>query len=158
MYCSGISLFLYGQECFCFCRDKNGLSRHIRHVHEKVRNYECDICKERFFRSDHLKNHRLRHAEADKKCPFCPRMFKHPDDLLRHTKTHTGRLRCSVSTAMNEMVKHFSAQPATLILYHTVTTFNDSYKKLFENIVRKGENAGNQHFLLFPQCFQPVTK
>ena len=24
----------------------------------------------------------------------------------------------------------------------------------FENIVRKGENAGFQHFLLFPQCFQ----
>ena len=26
-------------------------------------------------------------------------------------------------------------------------------KNLFENIVGKGENAGNQHFLLFPQCF-----
>ena len=25
-----------------------------------------------------------------------------------------------------------------------------------ENIVRKGENAGYQHFLLFPQCFQKV--
>ena len=24
---------------------------------------------------------------------------------------------------------------------------------LVENIVEKGENAGNQHFLLFPQCF-----
>ena len=23
-----------------------------------------------------------------------------------------------------------------------------------ENIVGKGENAGYQHFLLFPQCFQ----
>ena len=23
-----------------------------------------------------------------------------------------------------------------------------------ENIVRKGENAGHQHFLLFPQCLQ----
>ena len=23
----------------------------------------------------------------------------------------------------------------------------------FENVVGKGENAGNQHFLLFPQCF-----
>ena len=22
-----------------------------------------------------------------------------------------------------------------------------------ENIVQKGENAGNKHFLLFPQCF-----
>ena len=26
-------------------------------------------------------------------------------------------------------------------------------KKPSENIVEKGENAGNQHFLLFPQCF-----
>ena len=26
-----------------------------------------------------------------------------------------------------------------------------------ENIVRKGENAGYQHFLLFPQCFQEVS-
>ena len=28
----------------------------------------------------------------------------------------------------------------------------------FENILGKGENAGNQHFLLFPQCFLPFTK
>ena len=28
-------------------------------------------------------------------------------------------------------------------------------KRPFENIVGKGENAGNQHFLLFPQCFLP---
>ena len=27
------------------------------------------------------------------------------------------------------------------------------YKKTFKNIVGKGENAGNQHFLLFPECF-----
>ena len=26
-----------------------------------------------------------------------------------------------------------------------------------EHIVGKGENAGNQHFLLFPQCFQKVA-
>ena len=26
-------------------------------------------------------------------------------------------------------------------------------KKPIENIEGKGENAGNQHFLLFPQCF-----
>ena len=26
-------------------------------------------------------------------------------------------------------------------------------RKAYENIVGKGENAGNQHFLLFPQCF-----
>ena len=30
--------------------------------------------------------------------------------------------------------------------------------KAFENIVGKGENAGNQHFLLFPQCFLTFPK
>ena len=36
-----------------------------------------------------------------------------------------------------------------LTFYHKMTTFNDPGKETFENIVGKGENAGNQHFLLF---------
>ena len=28
---------------------------------------------------------------------------------------------------------------------------------MVENTVRKGENAGDQHFLLFPQCFQKAS-
>ena len=39
-----------------------------------------------------------------------------------------------------------------LVLYHTIPTFNDPKE---ENIVGKGENAGYQHFLLFPQRFLP---
>ena len=31
-------------------------------------------------------------------------------------------------------------------------------KKPFENIAGKGENAGNQHFLLFLQCFLHISK
>ena len=30
-------------------------------------------------------------------------------------------------------------------------------QRAFENIVGKGENAGNQHFLLIPQCFLPFS-
>ena len=37
-------------------------------------------------------------------------------------------------------------------------TFYDIEKEAFENIVGKGENAGNQHFLLFPQCLLPFPK
>ena len=32
------------------------------------------------------------------------------------------------------------------------------YKTAFKNIVEKGENAGHQHFLLLPQCFQLFPK
>ena len=31
-------------------------------------------------------------------------------------------------------------------------------KKTFENVMRKGGNAGNQHFLLFTQCFLPFQR
>ena len=37
-------------------------------------------------------------------------------------------------------------------------TFNDPVIKPFEKIVGKGENAGNQHFLYFSQCFQPYKR
>ena len=37
-----------------------------------------------------------------------------------------------------------------ITLYHTIPTFNDLKKNPLENIMGKGENAGNQHFLLFP--------
>ena len=44
-------------------------------------------------------------------------------------------------------------------LYHTIQTYNNAEKrKTSENIVEKGENAGNQHFLPFPQCFLRIPK
>ena len=43
-----------------------------------------------------------------------------------------------------EWVKMFSTQSLV------VRTLK---QRALENFVRKGENAGNQHFLLFPQCF-----
>ena len=42
-----------------------------------------------------------------------------------------------------------------LILYHKIMTFTDP-KEGFGKIVGKGENAGCQHFLLFP-CFLSLT-
>ena len=46
-----------------------------------------------------------------------------------------------------------------LTLYYTNPTLMIPRKRPFENIVgEKGENAGNQHFLLFPQCFISLPK
>ena len=44
-----------------------------------------------------------------------------------------------------------------LTLYHTNSDSKALGKKPFKNIVGKGENAGDQHFLLFPQCFLPIV-
>ena len=45
-----------------------------------------------------------------------------------------------------------------LTLYHTIPTLTTLRKKPIENIVGKGENAGNQHFLLFPMMFYILSK
>lgn len=71
-------------------RDANNLNRHVRHTHENVRNFECDICHEKFYRIDHMKNHRARHFDANMKCLYCSKNFKLLADLKRHTKIHTG--------------------------------------------------------------------
>ena len=39
-----------------------------------------------------------------------------------------------------------------------MTTFDTLTQEPLENIVGKGENAGNQHFLLFLQCFRSCVR
>ena len=48
--------------------------------------------------------------------------------------------------------------PSDSTLYHTITTFNDPDKDAFWKHCGKGENAGNQHFLLFPTIFSTLPK
>ena len=46
-----------------------------------------------------------------------------------------------------------------LTLCHTIPTFNDHKEEGFgKPCGKKKKNAGNQHFLLFPQCFQVYHK
>ena len=45
-----------------------------------------------------------------------------------------------------------------LTLYHKIPTFNYPGKLPSDNIVAKGENVGNKHFLLLPQRFLLIPK
>ena len=53
-----------------------------------------------------------------------------------------------------------------VVKHHTITYLFTTQSRLlttlrkeaFENILGKGENAGNQHFLLFPEMFSTIPK
>ena len=48
----------------------------------------------------------------------------------------------------------FKGYASMLTLYHEMTSFDAlEQKSLLKKILGKEENAGDQHFLLFPQCF-----
>ena len=61
-----------------------------------------------------------------------------------------------------EMVSDILDHPVTRNFLELFTTQSRLLmtlrKRPFKNIVGKGEIAGNQHFLLFPQCFLPIPK
>ena len=70
---------------------------------------------------------------------------------LFHSHNCAKHVQTCCQTRWSIDVFHFT-------LYHTILTFNDLKNKPFEIIAGEGENAGNQHFLLFPQCFLPIPR
>lgn len=56
----------------------------------RIRNFECDVCKEKFFRADTRDSHRARHFDPFLKCSYCNKMFKGELDKRKHELTHTG--------------------------------------------------------------------
>ena len=54
----------------------------------------------------------------------------------------------------------FSTGPKFKVFADNKTNLIEKLKvvlRMVENIVGKGENAGYQHFLIFPQCFQKLS-
>ena len=46
----------------------------------------------------------------------------------------------------------------SLTLYHTIPTFDDPNEEGFGKQCGKGENAGHQHFPLFPNYFYSIKE
>ena len=64
---------------------------------------------------------------------------------------------CSRSIVCDWRIRNIVA--LRFILFHTIWNFTDLEKEVFsENVEGKGENAGNQHFLYFPQYFPSFPK
>ena len=68
-----------------------------------------------------------------------------------------GIFYCLLSTNMVNKTLYRILQSAKRFTTQSrlLTTLKKTLSKI---IVEKGENAGNQHFLLFPQCFLPIQK
>ncbi|XP_065087380.1 zinc finger and SCAN domain-containing protein 2-like isoform X2 [Ochlerotatus camptorhynchus] len=80
-------------------RISQGLARHVREVHEKVRNYSCDICGKCFGNGRNLKEHRFLHTnEKPYSCAICGNSYNQKASLHIHKRTHeTNRsYKCSV--------------------------------------------------------------
>ena len=69
------------------------LKKHVEIVHEKIKRYECPICKVKFGQSHHLKAHISGVHEGAKpfECQFCDKRVSSKQLLNNHIKTAHGR-------------------------------------------------------------------
>ena len=65
-----------------------------------------------------------------------------------------GIMSKRVNSLLNDKIQDWSKLKALADNKINATEKSKYVSQRVENIVRKGENAGHQHFLLFPQCFQ----
>lgn len=80
-------------------------NRHVQNVHERKKNFCCEICKRKFFTKYNLEQHLIRHIKNPKgvkeividtsnknrpfKCEECLRFFKTQAALRQHKTIHT---------------------------------------------------------------------
>ena len=79
-----------------------------------------------------------------------------------HSNEKSRRIQCGSNPGHLGYIKNFTTAQRMIQIFNDYKkqslVFTAHQKKAFENIVEKGENAGKQHFLLFPQCFLPCLR
>ena len=97
------------------------------------------------------------------KGPFSYNAFKGPFSYnafkghftLDHQKSDCVEKK--VNSLHNDKIQDWSKLKAPAANKINATEKSKFVSQRVENMVRKGENAGYQHFLLFPQCFQKAS-
>lgn len=71
-------------------RDSGGLTRHLKDVHAKLKNFTCDLCSRAFASKATRDDHRRTHTgERPYICDSCGKTFKSKASLYIHSKLHT---------------------------------------------------------------------
>lgn len=75
------------EKCDQLFNDKSAMKRHIKVIHDKVRDKKCDICGKAFTLPHHLRGHVMTVHKNLKNyhCKLCQKSFGDPATLARHS-------------------------------------------------------------------------
>ncbi|XP_060524250.1 zinc finger protein 260-like isoform X3 [Cylas formicarius] len=72
-------------------RVSQGLVRHLKETHARIKNFACDICNRYFATRRNVEEHRRIHTnERPYVCDLCGKSFKQKASLFVHNRSHTN--------------------------------------------------------------------
>ncbi|CAG9830342.1 unnamed protein product [Diabrotica balteata] len=87
-------------------REKFNLTQHVQSKHSKQRVYECKICHQEFYTTQHLKDHMHTHRSGCVSCPKCRKVFAYKKYLEKHmikcTDAKNKKENVDISVIKNE--------------------------------------------------------
>lgn len=93
-------------------RVSQGLVRHLKETHERIKNFDCDICGRRFATRRNVEEHRRIHTnERPYVCATCGKSFKQKASLFVHNRSHSTEFPFSCS----ECPQKFRTKPSLLV-------------------------------------------
>ncbi|XP_044746249.1 zinc finger protein OZF-like isoform X2 [Coccinella septempunctata] len=72
-------------------RVSQGLVRHLKETHKRIKNFPCDLCGRMFATKRNVEEHRRIHTnERPYVCALCNKSFKQKASLFVHNRTHSN--------------------------------------------------------------------
>ena len=106
--------------------------------------------------SDRVSKNKERGWDSDNSTGDTPLIKKTKRNRENFKETNSDQVSDNTTVEKKEVKKGEENHNGSITDTSIVNSSPDNHDlKPSENIVGKGENAGNQHFLLFPQCFLP---
>jgi hypothetical protein len=120
------------------------LKRHMKTVHEGLRDFQCDVCSKGFSSRDSLNRHMTSHSTLrDFPCTLCEKAFKTKDGLNAHHRLHlriSGGKRQNPEDPVADQDYHSICLLADTLTYHGLIVPEPVRKRL----LTAGENDALQ--------------
>lgn len=110
---------------------KTNLNKHIRVIHQKIKNFQCDICQKRLSTNAHLVQHvNSTHKKIKYNCPKCNKVFSSKSALKHHIENLHNKIKTILCNECHQLFRLHREFKLHWLLHHNQSHLLQFHKKV----------------------------